>query len=97
MVNKVQVAEKVILHGLQSWGQSLTDSLSAWQSAINFMNLDATIGVKITPGKYQYTFTGQDAEAARSFVTEIVEKFPMGKFEREQKMIEDCLDKYKKL
>lgn len=96
MENKVQVAGKVLLCGLQNWGQLLTDRLSAWQEAINFMSLDATIGAKYIQGKWHYVFTGQDAEVANNFMTEITGQFPMGKFEREQKMIEECLDKYKK-
>lgn len=91
------VALGVLLNGLQSWGQSLDDQIRAWQNAFNFMNLSATISVgKDDDGHKAFIFAGTDADKAKEFFLEVKRRFPLGKFETELAMVENCLKRYTK-
>lgn len=97
MANKSDVARRVLSSGLQSWGQSVDERIQAWQGAYDFMNLLVRLGVGEKDGHKISTFDGIDAEQAMAFTIEVMQRFPIGSFEEEQAMIEDCLEKYKKV
>ena len=90
--SKSHVAEMVLLQGLQTWGQTVDEQIKAWQDAYDFMGLSVKLG---TDGR-SFTFEGDDVLAAKMFMADVREQFPLGKFELEQAMIEEILDKYKK-
>ena len=92
-----QVAQGVLLQGLQSWGQSMDERVRAWQNAFNFINLSAVLSVgKDRDDHTAFLFNGPDADKAKEFMLEVKRRFPLGNFEREQAMIEDCLKIYAK-
>ncbi len=94
MTEREDIARKVLLHALQSHGQSEDKRVQAWQAAIDFMGLSVTLAVGERDGRKGYTFDGPDAEQALAFMDEVTKNFPLGQFEAEQSMIEGCLQKY---
>ena len=88
------VARKVLLQGLQGWGQSVDDQVRAWQDAFNFMNLSVTLSIGEDGGRKVFVYDGSDADKAKAFMNEVRGKFPLGQFEAEQAMIEDCLKRH---
>ena len=91
------IARAVLLNGLQGWGQSVDDRVRAWQDAFNFMNLSVTLSVgKDDDGHTAFLFDGPDTDKAKEFLLEVKRRFPLGNFEREMAMIEDCLKRYAK-
>ena len=96
MGQATNVARTILLQGLQSWGQSVDDYVRAWQGAFNFMNLSVTLSVGEDDGRKVFVFDGPDTDKAKSFMAEVRGKFPLGKFETELVMIEECLKRYTK-
>lgn len=97
MPNKKNIALGILLDGIHQWGQSEDERQEAWQTAYDFMGFSVTLSVIDHEGKRALSFEGDDAERAKAFMTEIMEQFPLGKLEREVKMIEGCLEKYQKV
>ena len=90
--SKSHVAEMVLLNGLQGWGQTVAERIKAWQDAYEFMGLS----VKLGANDRVFTFEGADGLTAKTFMTDVIGQFPLGKFEAEVAMIEEMLDRYKK-
>ncbi len=90
----VGIAEAVLSQGLQNWGQSVDDRVLAWQGAFDFMNLSVTLRVSKSPGRKVFLYDGVDADKAKAFMEEVRERFPLGQFEEERAMVEDCLKRY---
>lgn len=90
--SKSNIAARVLSQGLQSWDQTVDEQIKAWQDAYDFMGLSVKLG---TDGR-SFTFEGNDIVAAKMFMVAVREQFPLGKFEAEQAMIEEELEKYKK-
>ena len=91
-MNKVtNVACAVLSQGLQGWGQSVDDQIRAWQGAFDFMKLSVTLSVGENGIRKVFVYDGPDADKAKAFMDEVRGKFPLGQFEAEQAMIEECL------
>jgi len=90
--NKSNIAARVLSQGLQSWGQTVDEQIKAWQDAYDFMGLSVKLG---TDGCF-FTLEGNDIVAAKMFMADVREQFPLGKFEAEQAMIKEAREKYKK-
>jgi len=63
-----KIARRVLLQGLQSWGQSVDERVQAWQEAFTFMNLSVTMSVGEDNGRKVFVFNGADAEKAKGFM-----------------------------
>jgi hypothetical protein len=94
--DKSEVAKLVLLRGLQGWGQTVDERIKAWQGAFDFMGLSAKLNVGEREGCKVFTFEGTDAAAAEMFMNDVADKFPIGRFEAEQAMIEEALESHKK-
>ena len=93
---KEDVSRLVLLHGLQSWSQTVEQKTQAWQGAYDFMGLDVKLGIDESAGRKRWAFEGEDADTAKLFMDTVCEQFPIGSWEQEQAMIERYMDKYKK-
>ena len=90
------VVRAIMAVGLQDFGQSFEERAAAWQSAMNFVGLDCKVSVADKDCSLVIYAEGPDEEKGNQLICEILDQYPIGKFELEREMVKGVLGKYKK-
>ena len=78
-----EASTRLLLNGLQSWGQPYTDRIEAWQDALDA----AGISVRISGSSPPPSFEGEQAALAELVYLDISRHWWRGSFEQEEAWI----------
>lgn len=86
------IATRFILHGIQEWGQSEADRVRATQALVDAAGFKATATCgPVFGGIWPKPCEGPEGHAASLWLLDLTKTMPRGKFEDEQKHVEEAI------